>query len=62
MMSHAVVSEAGVRLSARRGFETLGDAARGLEALLIVEAGGARYRATTRRLAEPAATSPRRRL
>jgi hypothetical protein len=42
MMSHAVVSEAGVRLSARRGFETLGDAARGLEALLIVEAGGAR--------------------
>ena len=42
MMSHAVVSEAGVRLSARRGFETLGDAARGLEALLIIEAGGAR--------------------
>jgi hypothetical protein len=38
-MSHAVVSEAGVRLSARGGFETLGDSAPGL---LIVEAGGTR--------------------
>jgi hypothetical protein len=59
MMSHAVVSEAGVRLSARGGFETLGDAAHGL---LIVEAGGTRIPRDTRRLAEPAATSPRRRL
>jgi hypothetical protein len=61
-MSHAVVSEAGVRLSARRGFETLADAARGLEALLIVEGGGARIPRDHPALGQPAATSPRRRL